>query len=618
MWFDHLWSLNSSHSADLRKLPEMPGLINRSASNASLLLLRMAHWPQLFLLLCLVCAAEPSLAQVVDSTQYETDSAIGSEVDAILGGMDIARRVLGGDDSEPGGWPSVVALVRPGTSRLKDRFFCGGTLVAERWVMTAAHCLFDVFGRMDTASSIRVVAGIHDLVTDADLPEVDVTNIIVHPGYDNSIETPPNDIALLELATVLDAPVGELFVGESEDYTGTIGYIVGWGATRFINENAAEYPTTQQEAPVPLVSLETCNSPISYGGIIAVTQLCAGYAEGQIDTCAGDSGGPLYIVEDGRVIQVGITSFGNGCGQENFYGIYTNVSHYIPWLGDYIPVPEQSPDLIASRQAAIDGGTTDSSSGAMSPLYLLLLVSASLIRRWGCRGASLKDRPCWRSGKTGKALLLVPFMLAMSSCTMPSIGAQENSTRIVEPPNQEKTGMPEVHDLILNADSLRSGFDGLQLGASHEDAVSNLAKAHWQKPECKTGKIALSSKGRLFQSEHCAVSAAGPVVLQGRQVDGLDLFLLDQQLVRIDVVFASAPADELTGKTGRQLSDLLDDTYQRTGVALPGIESGAVRLWRHQDDQVRFYPGGRLLFIDDRLESSLPALYESKPPFDLD
>ncbi len=380
----------------------MPGLIFRSASAAGSILLRLATWRQLVLMLCLVCAAQQSLAQAVDSSQNETDPVTGSEVDAILSGMDITRRVLGGDDSEPDDWPSVVALVRPGTSRLKDRFFCGGTIVAERWVMTAAHCLFDLFGRQDTPSSIRVVAGIHDLVTDAELPEVIVTNIIVHPEYDNSIESPPNDIALLELATVLDAPVGELFVGESEDYTGTIGFIVGWGATRFINESAAEYPTTQQEAPVPLVSLATCNSPISYDGIIAVTQLCAGYAEGQIDTCAGDSGGPLYIVESGRVIQVGITSFGNGCGQENFYGIYSNVSHYIPWLSDYIAVPEQSPELIASREAAINGGTTENSSGAMSPLYLLLLVGASLVRRRGCSGVSLKGRTLWRSCKAEK------------------------------------------------------------------------------------------------------------------------------------------------------------------------------------------------------------------------
>ncbi len=584
----------------------MPGLIIRSASVASSMLVKPATWRPLFLVLCLVCTAEQSLAQGVDFSQNEADSVTGSEVDAILSGMDITRRVLGGDDSEPEDWPSVVALVRPGSSRLKDRFFCGGTIVAERWVMTAAHCLFDAFGRLDTASSIRVVAGIHDLVADAELPEVDVTNIIVHPGYDNSVETPPNDIALLELANVLDGPVGELFVGESEDYTGTIGYIVGWGATRFINENAAEYPTTQQEAPVPLVSLETCNSVISYDGIIAVTQLCAGYAEGQIDTCAGDSGGPLYLVENGRVIQVGITSFGNGCGQENFYGIYTNVSHYIPWLSDYITVPEQSPDLIASREAAINGGSTGNSSGAMSPLYLLLLVTAILVRR------------------RGKTLLLAPIALVMSSCTMPSIGAQGNNPTMAEPPFQEKYSMSEVHTLMLNADSLRSGIDGLQLGATHEDVVSRLARAHWQEPECKTSKTALRSKGRLFQTEHCAVSAAGPVVLHGRQVGRLDLYLLDQQLVRMDVDLSPAPApapasaDRVSGTTGTPLSDLLEDTYHQAGVALSGTEQGAGWLWRHQDDQIRLYPERSLSFIDSRLESSLPALYESQSPFDFD
>ncbi len=596
----------------------MPGLTFRSAILSGSILVWVPIWRQLLLMLCLVCVAEQSLAQANDSSQNETSSAISSEVDAILSGMDITRRVLGGDDSERDDWPSVVALVTPGISSLKDRFFCGGTIVAERWVMTAAHCLFDAFGRLDTPSGIRVVAGIHDLVEDAGLEEVIVTNIIVHPGYDNSVESPPNDIALLELATVLQAPVGELFVGESEDYTGTIGYIVGWGATRFINEYAAEYPTTQQEAPVPLVSLATCNSAISYAGIIAVTQLCAGYAEGQIDTCAGDSGGPLYIVENGLVIQMGITSFGNGCGQENFYGIYTNVSHYIPWLSNYITVPEQSAELIASREAAIDGGTTESSSGAMNPLYLLLLVGVSLFRRREWIGLLLTDKALWRSCRQSKKWLVAPIALLMSGCTVPSIGAQSSSTNTAEPPFQEKNSMSQVHTLKLNDDSLRSGVDGLQLGTTHEDLVSRLKNAHWQKPVCESGKTALRAKGRLFQIEHCSVNAGSSVELHGRQVSKLDLFLLDQQLVRIDVVLATSAAGDLSGHTDAYVSDLLDNTYQQSGVALPGNDQGTARLWQRQDDQIRLYPERVLQFIDGRLESSLPALYELSPPFNFD
>ncbi len=596
----------------------MPGLIFRSAALASSMRMSVAPWRKLFLILCLVCVAEQSLAQAADSSQTKTSSVTGSGVDAILSGMDITRRVLGGDDSEPGDWPSMVALVSPGISTVKNRFFCGGTIIAERWVMTAAHCLFDAFRGPYIPSDIYVIAGIHDLVEDAELEEVMVTNIIIHPDYDNSLESPPNDIALLELAEVLDAPVGELFVGESEDYTGTIGHIVGWGATRFINEEAEAYPTTQQEAPVPLVSLATCNSPLSYAGLIVVTQLCAGYAEGQIDTCAGDSGGPLYIVENGRTIQMGITSFGNGCGQENFYGIYTNVSHFIPWLSNYVAVPEQSAELIASREDAINGGTTEDSSGAMNPLYLLLLVGVSLFRRRGWFGSRPKDRSLWRSCKDRKTLLMAPVALLMSACTVPSIGAQASSTTTAEQPLQEDNSMPEVHALTLNHHSMRPGVDGLPLGTTHEELVSKLTTTYWQRPVCESGKTALRAKGRLFQTEHCSVNADGRVGIHGYQVSKLDLFLLDQQLVRIDVVMATSSAGELSGHIEADLSDLLNDTYQQTGAALPGKEQGAAGLWRHQDDQIRLYPGRSLQFIDGRLESSLPALYELNPPFNFD
>lgn len=606
----------------------MPGLTFRSVFVAGSAPVRMPHWRKLLLVVCLMTLGEPLLADVTGASPIESIAASGNKDNAILSGMDITRKVLGGDASERNDWPSVIALARPGESPLRDRFFCGGTIIAKRWVMTAAHCLFNAFGRQDSPSSIRVIAGIHDLVEDASLDEVYVTNVIVHPDYDNSLESPPGDIALLELATELEAPLGQLFVGESEDYSDTIGFIVGWGATRYINENSAEYPTIQQEASVPLVSLATCNSPISYGGIIAVTQLCAGYAAGQIDTCAGDSGGPLYIIEDGQVIQVGITSFGNGCGQENFYGIYTNVSRYIPWLGNYVPVPEQSPELIATREAEANGESSNNagktSGGAMHPLYLLLLFTASLVRRSDRSRFSLENAKLWRSWPARKSLLVAPMALLVSACTVPSIGAQASSTNAAELPSEEKNRMLEAHALLLNGDSVRTGIDGLQLGMTHANLVSHLTETHWQKPVCKSGKTAMRGTGRLFQTGHCSVNAAGKVRLHGWQVHKLDFFLLDQQLVRIDVALAGSLTGSLTGSGSlasdgdTDLSDLLDDTYRHAGTALPGTGHESAWLWRHQDDQIRLYPGQSLQFTDGRLESGLPALYDFLPPFDVD
>ena len=310
-----------------------------------------------------------------------------------------SARIIGGRDADANSWPSVVALVNSGNFALKNRFFCGATVVAERWAMTAAHCVYDAFGRVVQPSSLRVVAGVRNLQTDVPTEETIVSNIIVHPDYDNTNTLPPNDIALLELATAIDAPAVSLFPGEIEDYNGADSYIAGWGAIRFASVNDADYPDQLQEAVVPLVPLARCNSIVSYQGLVTERQVCAGFIEGGTDSCAGDSGGPLFIIEDGEIIQMGITSFGNECALPNFYGIYTSVSHFLPWLSDYINVPYQDPDLVARRQsgggAGDSGGSGGGLFGAIHPVSVFILLGYILIRRrsWVCIiSRKIKDR----------------------------------------------------------------------------------------------------------------------------------------------------------------------------------------------------------------------------------
>jgi len=137
--------------------------------------------------------------------------------------------------------------------------------------------------------------------------------------------------------------------GETDNDIGSMAAIAGWGAIEFTDAFNAVYPTMLQEAFVPLVSDQTCNAPQSYDGSIVDSHLCAGFVDGQVDACAGDSGGPLYITRNGVQVQAGISSFGIGCGLPLFYGIYTEVSFFIPWLSQYIAVPFQSPDLVAQR-----------------------------------------------------------------------------------------------------------------------------------------------------------------------------------------------------------------------------------------------------------------------------
>ena len=86
--------------------------------------------------------------------------------------------------------------------------------------------------------------------------------------------------------------------------------------------------------------------------------VCAGFREGGTDTCQADSGGPLYATRDGALEQVGITSFGNGCGEPNFYGVYTHIPSFLPWLSDFIPVSETVTDGIVVAEAPTSGAPT--------------------------------------------------------------------------------------------------------------------------------------------------------------------------------------------------------------------------------------------------------------------
>ncbi len=536
----------------------------------------------LWLILTSFCIAAQLL---LSSPSVRADESLVSEsgpaaddVQAIINDLEITRRVLGGDDAEFGDWPSMVVIATAGIFPLEDRFFCAGTLVAERYVLTAAHCLFDIYGRLEDVSSLRIVAGIHDLSEDETFVETSVTNIILHPDYDNSLESPPDDIALLELSNVVDAPVGNLFAGETEDHTDSLGFILGWGATRYENDRASDYPTILQEARVPLVSLETCNSPISYNGLLEQTQMCAGFSTGAVDTCAGDSGGPLYILQSGEPVQVGITSFGNGCAQPDFYGIYTNVSHYIPWLADYISVPEQSSELVAIRQAAAtsdgsskvtDGNYSTRSGGALHPVWLLLLMIAAASRLTACS-------------------------------THPEGRPDEASS---------------AHPIEFNKGGQRAGINALRLGQERDAVMQALPDSLWHEPSCKRGKTALQGTGRLFMTEQCFVLARADHRLADWLVPQISLVLVAQRLSRIDLVLLSDGRQEEGAGSGAgpamapgpDLTQMLNKSYRQP------VDTN---LWRQWQDQIRFTPGKGLQFVDGRLARSLPALLDSDPDFE--
>lgn len=221
------------------------------------------------------------------------------------------ERVLGGVDSTTAEAPWVVALTDS-----VGRQFCGGTLVTQVKVVTAAHCAIDhTTGSPRSADELRAVAGRTDLRSDAGVIGA-VQRVWVHPeygGYDSG-----HDVAVLTLRDpVPQQPVPMVAAGDPAPYRpGTKGTVLGWGR---IGETAPPSPTLRS-VEVPVTTDADCQR--AYPEFDPQTMFCAGVPEGGRDACQGDSGGP-YVV-DGRL--VGLVSFGTGCGRAHTPGVYTRLS----------------------------------------------------------------------------------------------------------------------------------------------------------------------------------------------------------------------------------------------------------------------------------------------------
>jgi len=250
-------------------------------------------------------------------------------------------RIINGERAKSNDWPWVAALVYAHTLAIKGQF-CGGSLIAPQWVLTAGHCV-----EGETANSIEVVLGQHDLKAEKQGERIGVKNIIRHPDYDgNDFTIPPSaDLALLQLQQPSTQPV--LRIGDQYQQelvaAGTPAIVMGWGTTTRYHFDSS-YPDNLQQALVPLVSHAVCNEPSSYAGDIQEDMLCAGFIDGNRDACVGDSGGPLIVESKSGWQQVGIVSYGNGCAQPNFYGVYTRLAVFQSFINKQICTPAAQPE----------------------------------------------------------------------------------------------------------------------------------------------------------------------------------------------------------------------------------------------------------------------------------
>jgi hypothetical protein len=238
---------------------------------------------------------------------------------------------------------------------ISGNYVCSGSIIGNKWILTAAHCTEDDYGNRIPVSQMAIKAGMNDPSNPSDGQIYYIKNVIINEGYNN--RTLLNDIAILELKDTINTPnakpikiVTSVDVANGATDPGVMSWVSGWGLT---SVNPDVLPTSLQKVQLPLIT--NAQAATVWGSSITSTNLMAGYLDGNKDACSGDSGGPLVVPVFGEYKLAGIVSWGSP--ECNTYGAYTRVSLFEDWIRNNTDIPIQFWPPVPSGDTLVCQGT---------------------------------------------------------------------------------------------------------------------------------------------------------------------------------------------------------------------------------------------------------------------